>query len=139
MKRVLQSSALESPTTTLSRDTVPIGDDIEPVGESRAGVEMGNEEEEEASESEIPAVGTNPKNLMMKAPQEREDCGHAVHKNWCVVCVRSRCVENNLQVELLKEDGRERTKLSMVTFDHVSVTQENSQKRRTESNESYVG
>ena len=46
-KRVWQSSALVSPTTTLNRDAVPIGDDIEPVGESRAGVETGYEEEEE--------------------------------------------------------------------------------------------
>ena len=42
-----QSSALVSPTKTLNRDVAPIGDDIEPVGESRAGVEMGNEEDEE--------------------------------------------------------------------------------------------
>ena len=31
---------------TLNRDVAPIGDDIEPVGESRGDVEMGNEEEE---------------------------------------------------------------------------------------------
>ena len=124
-----------------------MGDDIEPVGESRADVETGNDEEEESLESEIPTVETNPKNLMRKAQQEREDCGHAVYRNWCAVCVRDRCVEKHLQVELLKEEGRERTNLSMVTFDHVSVTQENadkfpipiSSKRRTESNESYVG
>ena len=40
-KRVWQSSALESPITTLNRDAVPIGDDIEPVGESRVDVETG--------------------------------------------------------------------------------------------------
>ena len=34
-KRVWQSSALVSPTTTLSRDVAPLGDDIEPMGESR--------------------------------------------------------------------------------------------------------
>ena len=51
------------PTTTLSRGAVPIGDDIEPVGESRAVFEQGNEEEE-SLESEIPTVETNPKNLM---------------------------------------------------------------------------
>ena len=37
---------LVSPTTTLNRDVAPIGDDIEPVVESRAGVETGYEEEE---------------------------------------------------------------------------------------------
>ena len=39
-KRVWQSSALVSPTKALNRDVAPIGDDIEPVGESRADVEM---------------------------------------------------------------------------------------------------
>ena len=45
-KRVWQSAPLVSPTTTLNRDAVPIGDDIEPVGESRVDVKTGNEEEE---------------------------------------------------------------------------------------------
>ena len=40
-----QSSALASPMTTLNRDAVPIGDDIESVGESRVDVETGYEEE----------------------------------------------------------------------------------------------
>ena len=39
-----QSSALVSPTKTLSRDVAPIGDDIEPIGEPRADGEMGNDE-----------------------------------------------------------------------------------------------
>ena len=55
-------SALVSPTTNLKRDVPPIGDDIEPVGESRADVETGNEEEEESLEAEIPTVEMNPKN-----------------------------------------------------------------------------
>ena len=42
-----RDSALVSPTKTLSRDVAPIGDDIEPVGESRADVEMKNAEDEE--------------------------------------------------------------------------------------------
>ena len=61
-----ERGALVSPTTTLSRDAVPIGDGIEPVGETPADVQMGNEEEE-SLESEIPAVETNQKNLMRKA------------------------------------------------------------------------
>ena len=77
----------------------------------------------------------NPKNPMREAQQEREDCGHVVYRNWCVVCVRGRCVEKHLQVELLKEEEKERTKPSLAAFDHVSVTQS---KRRTESNESCV-
>ena len=45
----------------MGRDVAPIGDDIGPVGESRADVEMGNEEDEEALEAEIPRVRLNPK------------------------------------------------------------------------------
>ena len=41
---------------------MPIGDDIEPVGRSRADVEMGNEEDEEPLEADIPRVRMNPKN-----------------------------------------------------------------------------
>ena len=113
-----------SPTTTLSRDAVHIGDDIEPVGESRADVVIGNEEEE-SLESELSTVETNPKNLMRKAQQEREECGHAVDRNWWV---RGRCVEKHLQVEPVEEEERERTKPSLPAFDHVSVTQENADK-----------
>ena len=70
------------------RDAAPIGDDIEPVGESRADVETGNEEEEEESlETEIPAVGMNLKNPTSREKQEYEDSGHAVYKSWCAACV----------------------------------------------------
>ena len=68
--------------TTLNRDVVPIGDDIESVGESRADGETRNEEEE-SLESETPSVEMNPKNPMSRAEQEREDRGHAVYRNWC--------------------------------------------------------
>ena len=61
-KRLWQSSALVSPTKTLIRDVAPIGDDIEPIGESRADVEMENDEDEEPLEAEIPRVRMNPKN-----------------------------------------------------------------------------
>ena len=36
-----------SPTKTLNRDVAPVGDDIEPVGDTRADDDMGNEEDEE--------------------------------------------------------------------------------------------
>ena len=98
------------------------------MGESRADVETRHEEEDESLESEIPAVESNPKNLMRKAQQEREDCGHAVYRNWCAVCVRGRCVEKHHQVELLKEAEKERRKPSLAAFDNVSVTQENADK-----------
>ena len=90
-KRLWQSSALVSPVTTLNRDAEPIGDDIESVGESRADVETGHEEDEEESlESETPTFETNPKSPMSSAEPEREDCGHAVYRNWCAVCVKVR-------------------------------------------------
>ena len=60
-KRGWQSSALVSPTKTLNRDVAPIGDDIAPVVESRADVEMGSDEDEEPFEAEIPRVRMNPK------------------------------------------------------------------------------
>ena len=72
-KGVWQSSALVSPTKTLNRDVAPIGDDIEPVGESRADVEMGNEEDEELLEAEIPRVRMNPKNPTSREKQEHEE------------------------------------------------------------------
>ena len=65
---------------------------------------------------------------MRKAQQEREDCGHAVYRNWCAVCINGLCDEKHLQVESLKEEEKERTKSSLAAFDHVSVTQENPDK-----------
>ena len=58
--------------TTLNRDAIPIGDDIEPVGESRVDVETGNEK-----------------------AQEPKDCGHAVYRSWCAVVVKGRCWETS--------------------------------------------
>ena len=44
--------------TTTGRDVAPVsrGEDIEPIGESRADVYMGNGEDEELLEAEIPSV-----------------------------------------------------------------------------------
>ena len=85
-------------------------DDIEPVEESRADVETGSEEEEEEEEEslelEIPTVETNPKNLMRKEQQEREDCGHAVYRNWCAACVEARGVGRQFQLEPLEEEEK---------------------------------
>ena len=120
-KRVWQSSALVSPTTNLNRDVAPIGDDIEPMEESRADVET---EEEESLEAEIPAVEMNPKNPMSRAEQEHEDCEHAVCRSWCAACVEARGVGRQLQVEPLEEEKRERT-TPMVAFDCALSTQEN--------------
>ena len=72
-KRAWQSSALVSPRKTQSRDVAPIGDDIERVGESGADVEMGNEEDEEALDAEIPRVRMNPKNPTSTEKMEHDE------------------------------------------------------------------
>ena len=81
-----------SPTKTLNRDVAPIGDDNEPIGESRADVEMGNDEDEEPLETEISRVRMNPKNPTSREKQEHEDSGHAVYTSWCAACVEGRGV-----------------------------------------------
>ena len=53
-KRVWPSSAPVRPTKTLITDLAPIGDDIEPKEPAREDVEMGNEEDEEPLEAEVP-------------------------------------------------------------------------------------
>ena len=53
------------------------------LGESRADVDMGNEEDEESLEAEIPRVRMNPKNSTSREKQEHEDSGHAVCRSWC--------------------------------------------------------
>ena len=98
-----QSSARVSPTKTLNRDAAPIGDDIEPVGESRAVVEMGNEEDEEPLGAEIPRVGMNPKNPTSREKQEHEDSGHAVHRSWCAACVEGRGVGGQHELNCWKK------------------------------------
>ena len=92
--------ALVSPTQTLNRDVAPIGDDIEPVGESRADVEMGNEEDEEPLEAEIPRVRMNPKNPTSRDKQEHEDSGHAVYS---AARVEGHGVGGQHRIELLEE------------------------------------
>ena len=123
-KRGWQSSALVSPTNTLNRDVSPIDDNIEPVGESRADVEMGNEEDEEPLEAEFPRVRMNPKNPTSREIQEHEDSGHAVYGSWCAACVEGRGVGGQHRIELLEEEEREMT-TPIVAFDYGFTTQEN--------------
>ena len=113
-----------SPTKTLNRDVAAIGDDIEPVGESRAGVEMGNEADEEPFEAEIPRVRMNPKNPTSRETQEHEDSGHAVYRSWCAACVEGRGVGAQHRIELLEEEERE-IMTPIITFDYGFLTQEN--------------
>ena len=119
-----QRSALVSPTKTLNRDVAPIGDDIEPIGESRAVVEVGNEEDEEPLETEIPRVRMNPKNPTSREKQEHEDSRHAVCSNRCAACVEGRGVGGQHRIELLEEEEREKT-TPIVAFDYVFLTREN--------------
>ena len=93
----------------------PIGDGVESIGESRADVEMGNEEDEEPLEAEIPRVRMNPKNPTSRE-KEHEDSGHAVYRSWCAACVEGRGVGGQHRIELLEEDERERT-TPIVAFD----------------------
>ena len=65
-----EQCARKSNEKTPDRDVAPIGDDIEPVGESRADVEMGNEEDEEPLGAEIPRVRMNPKKPTSSEKQE---------------------------------------------------------------------
>ena len=108
---------LVSPTTTLNRDVVPIGDNIEPVEESRVDVETGNEE------VGIPTFEVIQKSPMSGEEQELEDGGHAVHRSWCAACVKDRCAGKHFQVEPLEKEGRERTMSSWVSFDCGFLTQ----------------
>ena len=119
-----QGSALVSPKKILNRDVAPIGDDIEPIGESRADVEMGNDEDEEPLEAEIPRVRMNPKNPTSREKQELENSGHAVYRSWCATCVEGRGVGGQHRIELLDEEERERT-TPIVAFDYSFLTQEN--------------
>ena len=62
----------------MSRDVAPIGNDIEPVEVPRDDVGMGNDEDEESLEADVPRVRMSPKNTTNREKQEHEDSGHAV-------------------------------------------------------------
>ena len=109
---------LVSPTKTLNWDVAPICDDSEQVGESRADVEMGNEEDEEPLEAEIPRARKNPKNRNSRETQE-----HAVYRSWCAACVEGRGVGGQHRLELLEEEETEMTS-PIVAFDYGFLTQE---------------
>ena len=115
-KRVWQTNALVSPTKPLNRD--------EPIRESRADVEMGNEEDEEPFEAEIPRVRMNPQNPTTREKQEHGDSGHVVYRSWCAACVESRGVGGQQRIEPLEEEEGERT-TPIVAFDYCFLTQGN--------------
>ena len=101
----------------MNRDVAPIGDDIEPVEVRREGVEIGNDEEEEHLEAEIPRARMNPKNPTSREKQEHEDSRHAVCKSWCAACVEGSGVGGQNRLELLEEgDEKEPLRLSLMTI-----------------------
>ena len=122
-----QSSALASPTTILNTDLAPSGDDVEPIEAPREDVEMGNEEDEEPLEAEVPTARNKPKNPTSREKQEHEDAGHAVCRNCCVACVEGRGVGGQHRIELMEEEERERT-TPIAAFDYGFLTQENADK-----------
>ena len=92
--------------------------------EPRADVEMGNDEDEEPLEAEIPRVRMNPKNPTSREKPEHEDPGHAVNRSWCAACVEGRGVGGQHRIELSEEEERERT-TPIVAFDYGFLTREN--------------
>ena len=104
--RFWQSRALVSSTKTLGTDLAPIGDEA-----PREDVEMGNDEDEEPLEAEVPRANTNPKNPTSREKQEHEDSGHAVHRNGCAACVEGLGVGGQHGVRR----ERERLRLLLVT------------------------
>ena len=78
---------------------------------------MGNEEDEEPLEAEMPRVRMNPKNPKSREKQEHEDTGHADYRSWCAACVKGRGVGRRHRVELWDEE-RERT-TPIVAFDYT--------------------
>ena len=94
------------------------------MGEFRADVEMGSEEDEEPLEAEIPRVRMDPKNPNSREKQEHKDSGHAVYRSWCAARCEGRGGGGQHRVELLEEEERERT-TPIVAFGYGFVTQEN--------------
>ena len=66
------------------------------------------------------------KNPTSRKEQELEDCGHAVYRTWCVVCVEGRGVGGQHRLELMEEEQREKT-TPIVAFDYCFLTQENAE------------
>ena len=123
-KRVWQSRALVSPTGTLITDLAPNGDDTEPIEVPRADVGMGNDEDEEPLEAEIPKVRMHPKNPTSREKQEHEDAGQCcVQESVCGACVEGRGVGGHHRIDLLEGEEREGT-TPIVAFDYGFLTEQ---------------
>ena len=69
---------------------MPIGDDSEPVEESRVDVKTGNDDEE-SLEVGILTFEVIQRTFTNGEGQELEDCGHVDYRSWCVVYVKDHC------------------------------------------------
>ena len=90
---------------------------------------MGNDEDEEPLEAEVPRARMNPKNPTSREKQEHEDSGLAVYRNLCAACVEGRGVGGQHRIELLEEEERQRT-TPIVAVQYVFMTQENARDSR---------
>ena len=81
---------------------------------------MGNDEDEEPLEAEIPRARMNPKNPTSREKQEHEDSGHVVQRP-----VRCRGVGEQHRFELLEEEEERESMTPNVAFGHGIRTQEN--------------
>ena len=85
---------------------------------------MGNEEDEEPLEAEIPRVRMNPKTPTCREKQEHEDSGHVVYRSWCAAFVEGRGVGGQHRTELSEGGESERT-TPIVVFNYGFQTHEN--------------
>ena len=104
----------------MNRDVAPIGDDIEPVGESRADVEMGNEVHEEPLEAKIPRVRMNPKNPTSRERSKNMKIQDMLSAGVGVLLVsKVEVSEDNIELNYWKkreDKGRLRSWLSITDF-----------------------
>ena len=70
----------------------------EAIGESRADVDIGNDEDEEPLEAEIPTDRMKPKNPTSREKHEHEYSGHAIYRSWCAACVEGRGVQGQHRI-----------------------------------------
>ena len=77
---------------------------------------MGNDEDEEPVDAEVPRARMNLKNPTSREKQEHEDSGHAVYRSWCAACVEGRGVGGQHRNEQLEDE--------IVALDNGFMTQE---------------
>ena len=112
------------PKKTLDKGVAPFGDDVEPIEVKREDVEMGNDEDEEPLEAEVPRARMKSKNPKCREKQEQEDSGQAVNRSWSTACVEGCGAGWQHRIEMLKEEMRE-TVTPIFGPDYGFMTQEN--------------